>query len=231
MASRWTPECIVKGMESASWRREGLVKSKQLGFSVLELMIVVTIALILLGFGVPQLISIMHAYRLRGSASNMSSLAQTVRWRAVQADQFYSARLTTSGTQEAYVDVAKTGSLAAGDPLTVIDSEVAVKPAASAPGTTSLKSQMLPAGSTATLNDGSVTTKPITFGPRGLPCVPTTTYAGAGTANVCDSAGGTQAYWIFFQDSITNKWAAVTITPAGRIQTWYYEGGWVLNQM
>ena len=198
---------------------------------MLELMVVVTIALIVLGFGVPQVISTIHAYRLRGSASNMASLAQTVRWRAVQADQFYSARLTTSGVQEAYVDIAKTGSLAAGDPQTVVDSEVAVKSASSAPSTTSLRSQMLPTGSTATLNDASVAAKPITFGPRGLPCVPTTTYAGASSATVCDSAGGTQAYWMFFQDNVTQKWAAITVTPAGRIQVWYYENGWTLNQM
>jgi Tfp pilus assembly protein FimT len=206
-------------------------RSKQGGFSVLELMVVVTIALIVIGFGVPQVISTIHAYRLRGSASNISSLAQTVRWRAVQADQFYSARLTTSGALEAYVDLAKTGSVAAGDPQTVIDPEVAVVSASSAPSTASLKSQMLPTGSTATLNDASVATKPITFGPRGLPCVPTTTYAGAGTASVCDSAGGTQAYWMFFQDNVTQKWAAVTVTPAGRIQVWYYANGWALNQM
>jgi hypothetical protein len=108
-----------------------------------------------------------------------------------------------------------------------INAEVAPQPEANAPGTTSLKGQMLPPGSTVVPNDGSSPTMPITFGPRGLPCVPTATNGGS----VCNSAGGTQAYWVFFQDTATGAWSAVTVTPAGRIQTWYYSGsGWVNSQ-
>jgi prepilin-type N-terminal cleavage/methylation domain-containing protein len=211
-------------------RSVALRKRTKSGFTVLELMVVITIALIVVGFAVPQVMTTIHAYRLRGAAQNMSSLTQTVRWRAVQDDQFYSARFATpSGALEGYVDLAKSGALASGDPQTVIDSEVNMKPAAGAPNTAALRTMILPAGSLVVPKDGDTlsTATPITFGPRGLPCLPTATHGGT----VCDSVGGSQAYWIFFQDRVTNKWAAVTITPAGRIQTWFYENGWALDHM
>jgi len=200
------------------------------GFTILELMVVITIVLIVVGFAVPQVITTLHAYRLRSSAQNMSSLAQTVRWRAVQDDQFYSVRFATSGgALEGYVDIAKSAALDPKDPQTAIHSEVNIRPEGGAPDTATLKTKILPPGSLIVPNDGDTlgTATPITFGPRGLPCLPTATNGGT----VCDSAGGSQAYWIFFQDRITRNWAAVTVTPAGRIQTWFYDNGWALDHM
>ena len=205
-------------------------KRSKSGFTVLELMVVITIALIVVGFGVPRVMTAIHSYRLRGAAQNMSSLTQTVRWRAVQDDQFYSARFAAvGGALEGYIDIAKSGALNPNDPRTVIDSEVNVRPAAGAPNTATLKTMILPAGSLVVPKDGDTlsTATPITFGPRGLPCLPTATHGGT----VCDSAGGSQAYWMFFQDTLTKKWAAITVTPAGRIQTWFYENGWALDHM
>jgi len=214
-------------------------KTQERGFTVLELMIVLTVMLILVGFAVPQVTAMIRTYRLRGTGTNLAGLAQTQRWRAVQDDRFYSARtLAGGGAVTEYADVypqnvnGSSGNGAGGpidprDPQLVINSEVVILPVGSAPGTTALKAQILPPGSGVIPVDGSVAATPVTFGPRGLPCLPTATNGGT----VCDSAGGTQAYWIFFQDSITQKWGAVTVTPAGRIQVWYYENGWNVNQM
>lgn len=213
-------------MQQNSRSRDLRGKSSNSGFSVLELMIVVTIALILAGFGMPKVITMMHTYRLRGTGTNLAGLIQTVRWRAVQDSKYYSMRFTSSGTPEAYADLKSNSTLSAGDPQTVINSEVTMQAVGSAPSTSSLKSLILPTGSTVTPLDGYTTANPVTFGQRGLPCVTTATNGGS----VCNSAGGTQAYWIFFQDQVTQKWGAVTVTPAGRIQVWYYEGAWGLNQ-
>jgi hypothetical protein len=120
-----------------------------------------------------------------------------------------------------YIDITKNGgtAVASGDPEINIPTEVTQQAVASAPNTNNLKSQLLPATTPVTPTDTSAT--PATFGPRGLPCTPVNVAGGT----VCDVvAGGATAFWTFFQDSVSTNWQAVTVTPAGRIQKWYYTG-------
>lgn len=55
----------------------------------------------------------------------------------------------------------------------------------------------------------------IGFNARGMPC---TTGAVGGSQWICNG-GGTGFIW-FMQDAITGGWAAVTVSPAGRIKSW-----------
>lgn len=213
------------------------------GFTTTELLVVVLVALIIAALGLPNLASALHTARLRGTDTNVSNVVQTARWRAVQDDRFYSVRFLAPGPKlfEAYVDIypqnvnGSSGNGAAGpidpqDPQAVISSEVTQQAAGNAPNTANLQNQILPAGSPLVPLDGSNIATAVSFGPRGLPCLPTGTNGGT----VCNSAGGPQAYWLFFQDSVTLAWGAVTVTPAGRIQTWYFAtkaGNWVPTQM
>jgi Tfp pilus assembly protein FimT len=197
----------------------------QAGFSIVELLTVAAIILIVGGFAVPNIMSALHMARLRGSTADFSSLLQTARLRSVQDNSFYSTYILAGTPQYAYVDIKANGGTGvdAGDPLIVIADEVAPQAAGGAPDTTNLKGQFLPAGSALAVGDGSTTGTPVIFSPRGLPC--TTKAATGGT--VCDSAGGATAFWIFFQDTRTQVWEAITITPAGRIQKWQHGvGGW-----
>jgi prepilin-type N-terminal cleavage/methylation domain-containing protein len=210
------------------------------GFTLIELAAVVMVVLIAAAVALPQLTTAVHTFRLRGVGSDFSGIVQTARWRAVQDDRFYSVRfITQNGPLEAYVDIypqntnGSSGNGAGGpmstqDPQITINSEVSPQQQGSAPNTSNLQAQILPASSPVVPLDGDSSTTPVTFGPRGLPCVPTTTNGGT----VCDSAGGPQAYWVFFQNTVTKAWSAVTVTPAGRMQNWYYSGSsWVANQM
>ena len=193
------------------------------GYSVVELLVVVLVVLIVAGIAVPNFVSYMHTDRLQGAGSDLSGLLQQARIRAVQDDTYYSTYFLTSGTpQEAYVDLKNNGGTGvdAGDPLITISSEVTPTAASGAPDTSNLKGQFLPTGSTLTVSDGSLSSSPVIFSPRGLPC--TTQSVTGGT--ICNSAGGATAFWIFFQDSFTQAWEAVTISPAGRIQKWKHEG-------
>ena len=105
-----------------------------------------------------------------------------------------------------------------GDPVIEISAEVTQQSTANAPTTSNLQNQLLPANTTVVPVDAEMT--PITFGPRGLPCAPLAVTGGS----VCDSSGGPVAYWVFFQNSVSGEWEALTVTPAGRIQKWYYAG-------
>ena len=189
---------------------------------MLELVIVIAIVLVVAGIAVPNTLSLMHAARLRGAGGDLSSLLQTARIRAVQDDRYYSSYVIAGPPQEVYVDLSGNGGTGwvTPDPLIAIPSEVTPVAAANAPNTVNLQGQFLPAGSTLTVKDGSAAGTPVIFSPRGLPC--TTLAATGGT--VCDSAGGATAFWIFFQETISTNWEAVTVSPAGRVQKWQYTG-------
>ena len=200
------------------------------GFSVIELLIVVTIILIVAGIAIPNFVATAHSARLKGAVSDFASLLQVGRIKAVDDDRYYSTYvLAANGNnpKQGFVDIfpqnadgtSGAGGLAynAGDPLVVISGEVSLRPQGAAPGTATLKSQLLPPTSPVVPQDGSVAATAITFGPRGLPC--------KAAGGVCDTLGGPQAYWVFFQNNVTQNWGAVTVTPAGRIQRWLFMGG------
>ena len=200
------------------------------GFSVLELLLTVAIIMIVAGVAIPNFMATMHAARLKGGVTDFASLLQAARLRAVDDDRYYSIYvLAAAGNnpQQGYVDIfpqnadgtSGTGGQAynAGDPLVVISPEVVLQAQGAAPSTVTLKAQLLPPTSPVVPQDESVAATAITFSPRGVPCKP--------VAGVCDILGGPQAYWAFFQDSVTQNWGAVTVTPAGRIQRWLFMGG------
>ncbi|HEY4949148.1 MAG TPA: prepilin-type N-terminal cleavage/methylation domain-containing protein [Candidatus Acidoferrales bacterium] len=192
------------------------------GFSMLELVIVMAIVLVVAAIAVPNTLTLIHAARLRGAGGDLSSLLQTARIRSVQDDRYYSSYMIAGPPQQVYVDLSGNGGTGwvTPDPLISIPSEVTPVAAANAPNTANLQAQFLPTGSGLAVKDGSTTGTPVIFSPRGLPC--STLAATGGT--VCDSAGGATAFWIFFQDTLSTNWEAVTVSPAGRVQKWQYTG-------
>lgn len=206
----------------------------QAGFSMVELSLVTIITLILAGAAVPTLLTSVRTAHLRGAASDYAGLLELARIYAIRDNNYYAtyilAPVGNSLVAQAYLDLpqgsppAKNGGTGAvtGDPTITITSEVLVEPVGSAPNTSNLESQLLPATTPVTPTDTSVTAA--TFGPRGLPCTPLT----LSSYVVCDSSGGATAYWTFLKNTKTGAWQAVTITPAGRIQKWFYSGSvWI----
>ena len=204
------------------------------GFSLLELMIVVAIMLGVAAYAIPMWTTSQRLSRIRGAETSYASLLQMARTRAVNDDRYYSVYIkTATGTtpQMAYVDIypqnvngssgnGPTGSFVAGppaDPMVTLSPEAVPQTAGSAPNTQNLYTSFCSSCATAIIYNTSPT-----WGPDGLPC--STTTAAGGTGLVCNSAGGPTAYVAFFQSSTNNEWDAVTISPAGRIKTWYYGG-------
>jgi prepilin-type N-terminal cleavage/methylation domain-containing protein len=205
-------------------------RTRQRGFSLLEISIVIAILFILIAVAVPVLMTTVRSARLRGATNDFSALLQQARMRSVQDDRYYSVYfLTTGGVSQEFVDIypqningaSGTGgtTINQGDPMAVLISEVTTQAPAAAPVTNNLLLQMLGSNpSSLTPVDGTAAGSPVTFGPEGLPCVPVALTGGS----VCNSRGGPVAYWVFFQNNITQSWEAVTVTPAGRIQKWSY---------
>jgi Tfp pilus assembly protein FimT len=202
-------------------RRSSQFSDRSCGLTLVELIVAIAISMVIAGMVVINAQSITRSIRLSESATNYANLLQQARIRAVQDDRYYTI-LTTTGTTSspptAFVDIAGSGTYATNDPMTVMATGVTASGSSSGPNITGLKSQFLPAGASA---QGSLNTTAAgpTFGPRGLPCTPATS-AGYTT---CPFLTPT-SYVTFFQNSQSQKWAAVTVTPAGRIRQWSYDG-------
>lgn len=238
-------------MNASSPHRERLCRNSTfaestLGFSLLELMIVVAVSLVLLGMVVPSVFRAVQFVRLQQTAIDYASLQQRARMRAVQDDRFYSVWVQPPAGNApaiAYVDIypqnangtSGTGNPSLGgsynggppaDPMITLAGDVQLQSGANAPNTAGLYAAFCAAciapGSAATIRTtGPGSAFAPTWGPNGLPCIPSPSIGGGGT--VCNAAGGPVGYVTYFQSTSNQRWEAVTITPAGRVQLWSYD--------
>jgi len=188
-----------------------------LGFSLIELLIVVAISMIAAAMALPLVSNAVNQIHLSSSATDYANLLQRARMRAVQDDTYYQIRTQTlSGDPIAYVDINKNGSYDTGEPMMVFASGVTYKAQSAGPALSNLKSQFLPSGSVA---QGSLqsTMIPI-FGPRGLPCK-----VSGSACPYLDAGGKPFSYLLFVQNTQNNRWEAVTLNPAARIREWAYD--------
>lgn len=196
------------------------VSKPPLGFSVIELLVVVGIIFVFAAVTVPTLMTQIYSIRLRYSAVNLSEVLQSARMEAVRRNTFYSVQYvagsTSSGTPAMEQVVDKTSAVVSSIPPTVLGSSVSVffGTGSGAPGETSLVTSLnfTPAASTAGLPS---------FNARGLPCIPV-----AGTT--CPATVG-QGF-IFFLSGMSvaaqaPAWTAVAVTPSGRCQIFAYDSG------
>jgi Tfp pilus assembly protein FimT len=210
-------------------RQEFLVRKRSIrqtgrseGFSLLELLVVVGITMVLAALATPRVANTLAAYRLRQSSVQLAGLIQQGRMAAVRSNIPVEIRplMIQSGTrQEIYVDLpgangaAPNGQWDAGEPVTILPRGVTIQTSGFPGDAYAVAVPNLSAQAQGT---------PVKFSPRGLPCVV--------LSGVCKNLNGTtQIGFVYYlrSDALLggNSWAAVTITPAGRIKPWYYYGG------
>lgn len=190
----------------------------------MELLIVVSIALIVMALATPLIVNALKNYRLRQAGVNYANMLQMARMRAVQDDTYYPVITSTSGSN-ACVDLNQSGSCTSStstygaEPQVFFHSTIQFQSPASAPGNTNLRSQYLPSTCGTTCVSVNPNTLPIgpAFGSRGLPCNISGT--------VCNYTSGSVpvAFETYLQNTQTSAWEAVTVSPAGRIREWYYD--------
>ncbi len=205
-SSRW---CFARGPLGASRQ----VPAER-GFSLIELMIVISVSMIIGGIGFVLAQNSVRMIRLYGSCTSYANLLQTARIRAVQDARYYSVISDTAANPpRAFVDTNANGLYDSGEPMMVFAQSVTPQPFASGPSQTNLKQQFLPATGQNTVNAAN----PPTFSSRGLPCAPSAPING--TCNYLQPT----AYITFVQNTLSGKWEAITVTPAGRIRLWTYD--------
>lgn len=177
-------------------------------------MTVVSIIMIVSSIGFVLARNIAATLRLYGSCTSYANLLQTARIRAVQDDRFYAVvSLPAANPPMAFVDINGNGLYDATEPMMVFGQGVTPQPYASGPALNNLKSQFLPPNPQAQASVNPAINP--TFGPRGLPCTP------AGGA--CPYVPPT-SFITFVQNTQSGRWEAITVTPAGRVNLWRFDG-------
>ena len=180
------------------------------GFSLVELMVVVGIAIIVSAIAVPAVRRTVTNYQLDASVHSVASMLQQTRMTAVQTNTPYYAQYnpTAALTNEAVAVPALRAApfnYQTQDPTAGIAGNMTFQPLAAAPNHAQLDAYLGIAPDPGLL---------IGFNARGIPCTAT-----AGNPFLCDTAAPHGFEW-FMQSTMGGGWVAITVTPGGRIRSW-----------
>jgi prepilin-type N-terminal cleavage/methylation domain-containing protein len=192
-------------------------KYRQAGFSLLEVLTVVVISSILMLTCIPLMSNVIATTKLRGSMTTVSGLLQNTRMVAVKENKTKTAchyNLTIAPYSLLYFVKDATACTSS---TTLVDTDPQVElqaPISAMPAPTGVGAPPAISDSQLGLAADPLTSDP-SFNSRGLPC--------AFSSGNC-TAGAFIQYFKDNRISGSGGWAAVTISPAGRINRWFWNG-------
>ncbi len=191
----------------------------QRGFSLIELLVVIAIIMVIAAMAVPNMMGALANLRMRTSLTSISSLLQQGRIMAVHANRFMIIRTASSGgAPVAYVDLPPyNGTLDANENL-VQPFRTAQVISTLPTGVTAFPDSALGYHISGSSNSGTFA---VAFNSRGIPCTPNST----STPSSCSTGSGTPYFYFFQMATATgSSYGAISVTPAGRIRSWVYDG-------
>ena len=189
------------------------IHNNRAGFSMLELVAVTAISMIVTMTAVPNMVNGIGNMRLRSSMTSLAGVLQNCRMLAVKQNRTMSTHFvvtnygSTNGVM-AYVKKATDTSF-----LATSDSQVQLEDPVTR--VTTLSGAGAPTALDVTTLGFTPQTGDPSFNPTGLPCA----YSGG----TCPNNG----FIYYFHDSRPASqmgWAALSISPAGRLKKWYWNG-------
>jgi prepilin-type N-terminal cleavage/methylation domain-containing protein len=182
-------------------------KRKTRGYSILELLVSMTIISIFSAFAVPSLLRTYRSYQMDDAASQVAALVKFARYEAVRVNKPLNCTIRVVNGQVAiFSDTNRDGNISPGEREVLLSGNGTVVTAASIPSVAAL-TNLVGAGALTTVNP--TTGSLITFDGRGAQTAPV----------------GASVYWV---GNVNYGWRAVTVMPSGSIQVWSYATGtWV----
>lgn len=177
------------------------------GFSVLELLVVVAVGLVVAALAMPNVMTAVANMRLRSATSNISGLVQDGRMNSVKRNRRTDILFSMQNNARVlYADFDLSGGFSSSDRAIQIPATINNTDPASGPGA-------IPDTTLGFTPDYS-NSLPISFNSRGLPC-----RFASGTCTLA-------SFVLYFNETraLGGGWAAVSISRAGRIKTWYWNG-------
>jgi prepilin-type N-terminal cleavage/methylation domain-containing protein len=186
------------------------------GFSLVELIMVMAIMLAVAAIAMPRFVTFVSNYQLKAGLTGISGVLQQTRMVAVRKNTHVNVlKYSANGRDFVYGDLDGSNSWNSGEPVAQLPTKVTIQTSGFPGNATTIPSF--------TAQAQSVTPQ---FNSRGLPCVMLSTIC----QNLDTTAMPSQqiGFVIYVQNTgrfgVTG-WGAVTVTPAGRIQSWIWNGG------
>ena len=185
----------------------------QSGFTLPELIVVAAIILIVGGLSIPNITRTIDTSRLKGATQSLAAAYQDARIRATQKDTSYQVLISPPGISPAQIciDLDGDGTCSTGDPVTIFPAQVKVS---NLGVPVPLNSTLLHFPAIATEQAGAPNNS-LTWNALGLPC-----QRNSATAP-CIATGWVQHLQLLRANGEI-MYAAVTITPTGRVKTWIF---------
>ncbi len=211
-----------KFVKHASATRRNRTTPRHTGFSLVELLVVVAVAMIIGGMCAPLLMNTVNQYQLRAASVDLDNLLQQARMKAVRDNKAYAVASNTSNTQ-LFFDLNGNGGWDTGEPVVVLPRGAVALRGASGGSNPSLSAATL--GFTPQ-SSGT----PFMFNARGTPCVQTTVAGQSACtswgAPIGASTSPTPVGFIYYVKSVRGSntvWAAISVSPSGRFRVWSYD--------
>jgi len=199
------------------------------GFSLTELLVVVAIILIVSGLSFPSISRAIDSAKLKSAAQQVASIYQQARIRSTQDNTYHELLVSPSGISPAEICLDLNGDAACG----------ADEPQVQLPFHVSLISQGLPVAldvttlgfspltteTSTTYNQQDIPVHALAWNARGLPCQRTSSSSPCSNWTTTASSAAEVAWVQYLQlqrSAEDAAYAAVTVSPTGRIRTWTY---------
>jgi prepilin-type N-terminal cleavage/methylation domain-containing protein len=200
-------------------------KSIQAGFSLSELLIVVAIILVVGGVSLPSLARFLDNARLKSASQQVASLYQQARIRSTQDNTYYELVSTAPGVRPALVciDLDGDGTCEATEPQVQLPLQVSLNNAGIPAALDQITLGFSPIGveTSVMYNQADLMVPGLAWNSRGLPCQRMSTTSPC--ANLTPSGSVAWIQYLQMQRSTTDvSYAAVTVSPTGRVKTWTY---------
>jgi prepilin-type N-terminal cleavage/methylation domain-containing protein len=199
----------------------GVPRRVQSGFTLAELLIVASIISVVVGLSLPSLTRAIDNARLKAATQQLVSLYQDARFRATQNDTAYEVLVSAAGVYpaKACVDLDADGRCETAEPAAMFSASVALNNSGiPLPMGRSILGFDPQKTENSHMVDGNNNPAPgLAWNARGVPCERTDA-----TASPCSGIDGWVQYLQLQRGNGEVLYAAVTVSPTGRVKAWTY---------